>query len=141
MKIKNGNLNEYEPGLIEKEQKRIFKICLLSTTLILILLILFLLFSLISFQIVLGYIIGALFSMIFFYHIIKVVKEHHPIDYVKAIRKMRLMHQLVYLFLFVGIYLLFSDIFAIVSCLFGLLMIRFSILIDSWFSKGNEENV
>lgn len=141
-KIKSNDLNEYDASLFDEEQKKIFKICLISSGLILILLILFFIFSFISLAVVIGYIIGTFLSMILFYHIIKVIKEHNPLDYQKATKKMRMMHQFIYIFLLIGIYFLFRNIWSVVSCIIGLLMIRFSIFIYGISSRrGKKENV
>jgi len=130
-----NSLNRYDVGLLDAQHKNIFKISICKSIVILIILLVLLFLSLFSYQIMVGYLIGALTSNVLFYNTIKMVKETNVNMYGKMVKRLNIVHTGVYLLVLLGVGLIFQSPYPVIACFVGLLSIKASIILDSIFFK------
>lgn len=114
---------------IDKDNKIIFLFSVIASTIILIILLVFVLFKLISYKVLLLFVIGYLVGCAMHYLTVKVINKAEVSQYKNLVTKLFAIRQSVYLVTLLCSYLLTKDVWSFVSCLCGILLIKLSIYI------------
>ena len=125
MKI-NNNLNVYDDNE-NKDSRLIFKIAIFIFVFFVLISIVLTIFFNHLYSIIISYIIGSIISVILFSLLQRNVYGSYYEDLPKVTKKIHKIHQLVYLFSFAAIALIFRNPFAVIALAMGLMLIKFSI--------------
>ncbi len=129
MKI-NHDLNVYNDEKKDLQFKEIFKKGLL------LLVIFSLLFSFLAIffhpllLLLIGFLIGSIFSFVLFYLTNKWINESYYADLKKISKKLHFIYQMVYLFTFAITGIIFQSYWIIIGLVFGFLLVKLSIFIS-----------
>ncbi len=129
MKI-NHDLNVYNDEKKDLQFKEIFKKGLL------LLVIFSLLFSFLTIffhpllLLLIGFLIGSIFSFVLFYLTNKWINESYYADLKKISKKLHFIYQMVYLFTFAITGIIFQSYWIIIGLVFGFLLVKLSIFIS-----------
>ena len=127
MKI-NNNLNVYDDNE-NKDSKLIFKIASIIFAFFTLVSVVLTIFFNHLYSIIISYILGSIISVILFVFIERNINGAYYDDLIKVTKKVHKFHQIVYLFSFIIVALIFKNPFSVIALAIGLMLIKFSIYI------------
>lgn len=129
MKI-NHDLNVYNDEKKDLQFKEIFKKGLLLLAIFSLLFSFLTIFFHSLLLLLIGFLIGSIFSFVLFYLTSKWINESYYADFKKISKKLHFIYQMVYLFAFAITGIIFQSYWIIIGLVFGFLLVKLSIFIS-----------
>ncbi|MCH5179689.1 MAG: hypothetical protein J1F32_00535 [Erysipelotrichales bacterium] len=122
---------------LELSDRKLFRLSFIIGALGAIILIVIAILDIISYKVVVSFLIGLLTGNALHYLTIRVINKSRVETYRSIVRQLSLLKKVISITTLVAIYLLTRDIWAFIACVVGLTIIKLAILIFALLEKKN----